>query len=45
MTLFKKPMSVRGALLTLLLPAGIVLMTFAWLVHGLLLERMSREFV
>jgi len=45
MTLFKKPVSVKGALLTLLLPAGIVLMTIAWFVHGLLLERMSREFV
>lgn len=29
----------------LLLPAGIGLMAIAWLVHGLLLERMSREFV
>jgi len=45
MKLFKKPVSVKGALLTLLLPAGIVLMTIAWFVHGLLLERMSREFV
>jgi signal transduction histidine kinase len=45
MTLFKKPVSVKSALLTLLLPAGIALMTIAWFVHGLLLERMSREFV
>ncbi|MBQ0761965.1 ATP-binding protein [Marinobacter psychrophilus] len=45
MTLFKKPVSVKGALLTLLLPAGIALMAIAWFVHGLLLERMSREFV
>ena len=45
MTLFKKPVSVKGALLILLLPAGIGLMAIAWLVHGLLLERMSREFV
>lgn len=45
MTLFKKPVSVKGALLVLLLPAGIVLMATAWFVHGLLLERMSREFV
>jgi signal transduction histidine kinase len=45
MTLFKKPVSVKGALLLLLLPAGIGLMAIAWLVHGLLLERMSREFV
>lgn len=45
MTLFRKPVSVKGALLLLLLPAGIGLMAVAWLVHGLLLERMSREFV
>jgi two-component system sensor histidine kinase PhoQ len=45
MTLFKKPVSVKGALLTLLLPSGIALMAIAWFVHGLLLERMSREFV
>lgn len=45
MTLFKKPVSIKGALLLLLLPAGIALMAIAWLVHGLLLERMSREFV
>ncbi|KPQ03197.1 sensor histidine kinase [Marinobacter sp. HL-58] len=37
--------SIRKSLLTLLLPAAIVLMTAAWLVHGLLLERMAREFV
>ena len=45
MTLFRKPTSVKGTLLALLLPAGIVLMGLAWLVHGLLLDRMSREFV
>ncbi|WP_273428799.1 sensor histidine kinase [Marinobacter sp.] len=45
MTLFRKPTSVKGTLLVLLLPAGIALMGFAWLVHGLLLDRMSREFV
>jgi signal transduction histidine kinase len=45
MTLFRKPVSIKGALLLLLLPAGIGLMAIAWLVHGLLLERMSREFV
>ncbi|SNC65173.1 Signal transduction histidine kinase [Marinobacter sp. es.048] len=45
MTWFKKPVSVRGTLLALLLPAGIVLMGLAWLVHGLLLDRMSWEFV
>ena len=43
--LFRKPASVKGTLLVLLLPAGICLMVLAWLVHGLLLERMSREFV
>jgi hypothetical protein len=45
MTMFRKPVSVKGALLLLLLPAGIGLMAIAWLVHGLLLERMSKEFV
>lgn len=45
MTLFSKPASVRGTLLALLLPAGIALMGLAWLVHGLLLDRMSRDFV
>ncbi|MDP4532714.1 sensor histidine kinase [Marinobacter salarius] len=45
MTLFSKPRSVKGTLLLLLLPAGIALMGLAWLVHGLLLDRMSREFV
>ena len=42
---FKKPASVKGTLLLLLLPAGIGLMAIAWFIHGLLLERMSREFV
>lgn len=41
----RKPGSVRGTLLALLLPSGIVLMALAWLVHGLLLDRMAREFV
>lgn len=45
MTLFRKRVSIKGTLLTLLLPAGIVLMAIAWLIHGLLLERMSREFL
>lgn len=45
MTLFRKPTSVKGTLLALLLPAGIGLMALAWVVHGLLLDRMSREFV
>jgi len=45
MTLFRKPVSVKGTLLCLLLPAGIGLMALAWLVHGLLLDRMAREFV
>jgi len=45
MTLFRKPVSIKGTLLTLLLPAGIGLMAIAWLIHGSLLERMSREFV
>ncbi|CAM3852214.1 sensor histidine kinase [Vreelandella rituensis] len=41
----RKPASVKGTLLALLLPASIVLMGLAWLVQGLLLDRMSREFV
>jgi hypothetical protein len=45
MTLFRKPVSVKSALLLLLLPAGIGLLAIASLVHGLLLERMSKEFI
>lgn len=45
MTVFKKPGSVKGTLLALLLPAGILLMAMAWLVHGLLLDRMARTFL
>ncbi len=45
MILFSKSTSVKRALLTLLLPASISLMATAWLVHGLLLERMSQEFL
>ncbi|MDK8463248.1 sensor histidine kinase [Marinobacter sp. SS13-12] len=37
--------SIRRSLLTLLLPAAIALMVAAWIVHGLLLERMARGFV
>ncbi|TGN40435.1 ATP-binding protein [Marinobacter confluentis] len=37
--------SIRKSLLTLLLPAAIALMFAAWIVHGLLLERMARDFV
>ncbi|EON93113.1 histidine kinase [Marinobacter lipolyticus SM19] len=37
--------SIRKSLLTLLLPAAIALMIAAWIVHGLLLERMARGFV
>jgi len=45
MTPFRKPSTVKGTLLALLLPSGIFLMAAAWLVHGFLLERMSRDFV
>lgn len=45
MTPFRKSFSVKGTLLAVLLPAGIALMVIAWLVHGLLLDRMAREFV
>ncbi|PXX93689.1 histidine kinase [Marinobacter vulgaris] len=37
--------SIRKSLLTYLLPAAIALMTAAWVVHGLLLERMAQGFV
>lgn len=37
--------SIRKTLLTLLLPAAIALMLAAWMVHGLLLERMAQGFV
>lgn len=37
--------SIRKSLLTLLLPAAVTLMFAAWMVHGLLLERMARGFV
>jgi len=42
---FNMPNSIKGTLLLLLLPAGIALMAIAWFIHGLLLEKMSREFV
>ncbi|RMJ06355.1 Virulence sensor histidine kinase PhoQ [Marinobacter litoralis] len=45
MRLFEKPWSVKNTLLLCLLPAGIALMAVAWIVHGYLLDRMSREFV
>ncbi|MBZ2168088.1 MULTISPECIES: sensor histidine kinase [Marinobacter] len=45
MTLINRPASVKGTLLAVLLPAGIALMAVAWLIHGLLLDRMSRDFV
>jgi len=45
MILFRKPISVKRALMTLLLPACISLMVTAWFIHGLLLERMSQEFL
>lgn len=43
--MFKKPASVKGTLLALLLPASVTLMAIAWFAHGTLLERMAREFV
>lgn len=45
MTLLSNTHSVRKVLLILLLPTGIGLMALAWFVHGLLLDRMSRDFV
>lgn len=41
----RRPTSIKGTLLALLIPSGIVLMTLAWLVHGTLLDRMAREVV
>src|SRR5699024_326049 len=41
----KSPRSIKSTLLLLLLPAGIVLMAVAWVIHGWLLEQMSRDFV
>lgn len=37
--------SIRTALLWWLLPFATIFMAFAWLIHGTLLERMSRDFV
>ncbi|XOZ34373.1 sensor histidine kinase [Halomonadaceae bacterium KBTZ08] len=37
--------SIRRTLLIVLLPAAIVLMGAAWVIHGALLERMARSFV
>ncbi|WP_323751021.1 ATP-binding protein [Marinobacter sp.] len=45
MKLFERPWSVKGTLFVCLLPAGIGLMALAWMVHGYLLDRMSRDFV
>lgn len=45
MTLPRRPGSIKGMLLVLLLPAGIGLMALAWFIHGALLERMSRDFI
>ncbi|MBS3805053.1 MAG: sensor histidine kinase [Oleiphilaceae bacterium] len=45
MTWIDSRRSIRRTLLVLLLPAAVVLMAAAWLIHGLLLERMARDFV
>lgn len=45
MALIRKPTSIRGTLLVLLLPAGVTLMALAWFSHEILLDRVSREFV
>lgn len=42
---FRRAKSIRKALLLLLLPAGTALMVLAWLVHGVLLDRMSTAFL
>lgn len=45
MPLISPPSSIRATLLWWLLPLMVVFMAVAWLIHGLLLERMAREFV
>jgi len=45
MPLMKVKLSIRTSLFALLLPAAILLMLAAWLIHGSLLENMSRDFV
>lgn len=45
MAILSKPASIKSTLLILLLPSAIALMALAWMVHGLLLDRMSREFL
>lgn len=45
MPLIKVSLSIRSTLFALLLPAAILLMFAAWLIHGALLENMSRDFV
>ncbi|MBK8972509.1 MAG: sensor histidine kinase [Hahellaceae bacterium] len=37
--------SIKGSLLILLMPAAIGLMAIAWVIHGVLLERMSEAFL
>lgn len=45
MTRFKHPSSIRTTLLLLLLPSAILFMGLSWVVHGLLLDRMTQNFV
>ena len=45
MKLITSNYSIRTTLFTLLLPAAALLMFTAWLIHGTLLENMSRDFV
>lgn len=40
-----RPSSIRKTLLMLLLPVSAALMVIAWVIHGLLLERMATDFV
>ena len=40
----RRPRTVKGTLLLLLLPSAVALMGIAWFVHGLLLDRMSHDF-
>ncbi|WP_404416745.1 ATP-binding protein [Marinospirillum sp.] len=41
----KRPTSIRSTLLLLLLPFATFFMLLAWIIHGMLLDRMSRDFV
>lgn len=45
MAKLKRPASIRSTLLVLLLPSATLFMGLAWVIHGALLDRMTRDFV